>query len=110
MRTQPQITFHGIETSPKLSAIVEEKIAKLEHLSDRITACRVTLGRAKGSGHKGRPFQVGIELDLPGNVIVVNHTHDKHDDHDNPRAAIRDSFQAAQRQLKDHLRKAGDAH
>ncbi|MEJ1992913.1 MAG: HPF/RaiA family ribosome-associated protein [Maritimibacter sp.] len=110
MKTQPQITFHNIDTSPKLSALVEEKIAKLEHLSDRITACRVTLSRAQGSGHKNRPFEVGIELDLPGNVIVVNHKHDKHADHDNPNVAIRDSFNAAQRQLRHHLRKISDVH
>ncbi len=109
MKTQPQITFHGITTSQKLSAVIEQKIAKLEHLSDRITACRVTVARPNG-GHKHSPYQVGIELDLPGSVIVVNHASGSKDAHDNPRAAIRDSFEAARRQLSDHLRKSGGVH
>jgi ribosome-associated translation inhibitor RaiA len=110
MKTQPQITFHGINTSQKLSAVIEQKIAKLEHLSDRITACRVTVARPNGGGHRHSPYQVGIELDLPGNVIVVNHASGSKDAHNNPRAAIRDSFEAARRQLADHLRKSGGVH
>lgn len=109
METKPQITFRGLDTSPNLTSIIEEKISKLEQVFDRITSCRVTVDQRSAKGRKGQLYQVAVELEVPGGVVIVNRKPGDIDAHEDPRVAIRDSFDAARRQLEDHVRKLGDA-
>lgn len=109
MQTSPQITFRGFDTSPNLTSIIEEKIAKLEQVYDRITSCRVTVEHRTAKGQKGHLYQVAVELEVPGGTIVVNRKPGDLGAHEDPRVAIRDSFDAARRQLDEHVRKAGGA-
>lgn len=110
METRPQITFRGLDTSPNLTSIIEEKLAWLERFHDRITSARVTVEEVTAQGRKGHLFQVAVELEVPGGVIIVNRKPGDINAHEDPRVAIRDSFDAARRQLEDHLRKAGGVH
>lgn len=110
METEPQITFRGVDVSPNLVSIIEEKIAKLEHIYDRITSCRVTVERRSSKGHKGQLYQIAVELEVPGGVVIVNNKPGDLGAHEDPRVAIRDSFDAARRQLEDHVRKADGVH
>ena len=107
METAPQITFHGLDRSPALAANIEEKISKLEQTFDRITSCRVTVELRTARGHKGKLYQVAVELEVPGGVVIVNRKPGDLNAHEDPLVAIRDSFDAAQRQLREHVRKMG---
>lgn len=110
MQTNPQITFKGLDTSPNLTSIIEEKIGKLEQVFDRITSCRVTVEQRSAKGHKGQIFQVAVELEVPGGVVIVNRKPGDLNAHEDPRVAIRDSFDAARRQLEAHVRKLDEEH
>ncbi|MDQ2091023.1 HPF/RaiA family ribosome-associated protein [Marimonas arenosa] len=110
METTPQITFHGVDASPNLTSIINEKIAKLDQTYDRITSCRVTVERRTSKGHKGKLYKVAVELEVPGGAIIVNRKPGDLNAHEDPRVAIRDSFDAALRQLRDHQRKVGGVH
>lgn len=102
MQTKPQITFRGLDPSPNLASIIEEKIEKLEQVHDRITSCRVTVELRSAKGRKGKVYQVAVELEIPGDVVIVNRKPGDLGAHEDPRVAIRDSFDAARRQLEDH--------
>ena len=110
METDPQITFHGLDASPAPTALIEERIAKLEQFYDRITSCRVTVELPHRQGRKGHLYEVAIEMEVPGGMVSVNRTPGNIYAHEDARVAIRDSFDAARRQLEDHVRKTGGVH
>lgn len=113
MQVPLQITFHGIDHSDAVAQRIREKVAKLEQVCDRITSCRVTVEthhRNPSNLHvTGQPFQIRIDLTLPGGELV--YTRDPKDAHVNEDifVALRDAFQAIERQLKEFLaRQRGD--
>lgn len=101
METQLQITFHNMDPSPALENVIRERVAKLEQFYDRITGCRIIFDAPHQHKNHGKLYQVRIDITLPdGAEVVVNRTHDKNASHTDPNIAIRDSFSAAERQLK----------
>ncbi|WP_165978834.1 HPF/RaiA family ribosome-associated protein [Antarcticimicrobium luteum] len=103
METTPQITFRGLEARPEITEMIEEKIAKLEEVSNRITSARVTVELRSGKGHKGHLYQVAVELEVPAGTVIVNHKPGDLGAHEDLRVAVRDSFNAARRQLREHM-------
>lgn len=108
METTPQITFRGLEARPDITKIIEEKLAKLEEVSDRITSARVTVEMRSGKGNKGQLYQVAVELEVPGGTVIVNHKPGDLGAHEDLRVAVRDSFNAARRQLREHGERLDD--
>jgi ribosomal subunit interface protein len=101
MKLPLQLVFRDIASSPALEAEVHKRAMKLERFEDRITSCRVTLGTAGRHKHQGKLYQVHVDLTVPGFEIVVDGRHENEDMH----IAIRDAFDAATRQLEDHIRR-----
>ncbi len=97
-----EITIRDIENTEAIDAKIRKKTEKLEQLYDRITYCRVVVESPQKNKHQGKEFQVNIELDVPGKVLVVNNNSHRNED---LYVAIRDSFNAMKRQLEDHVRK-----
>jgi ribosome-associated translation inhibitor RaiA len=95
MDTPLQVTFRGLAHSPALEERIRERAARLQSLSDRITTLRVTLERRHRHQRQGREYNVRIDLRVPQREIVVNHDHDE-----DLQVALRDAFDAAERQLK----------
>ena len=105
MQTEPQITFRGLDSSPALTAHVREKLDWLERFNDRITSARVTIEKTTRRGHKGHLFHVAVELEVPGGAVIVNRKPGDENAHEDVLVAVRDSFEAARRQVEDHSRK-----
>lgn len=97
MKTPLQITFRDIEHSDALEAHIREKVDKLETFFDPIVSCRVVVEMPHQHKHQGKPFNVRIDVGVPGKEIVVNR-----DQHEDAYVALRDGFEAAKRQLKDY--------
>ena len=88
-----------------MEARIREKVEKLETYYDHLTSCRVMVEAPERRHHKGNLYHVRVELGVPGKELVVSrHPKDKHA-HEDVYVAIRDSFDAARRQLEDHARK-----
>lgn len=106
METQLEIVFEGMDTSDAVRTRVEKEVQKLERVFDRITACRVVV-EAPGHGkHKGGLFNCRIHMLLPGGAeVAVNRNHSRDHAHEDVYVAVRDSFNAAKRQLQDVVRK-----
>lgn len=110
MQVAPQITYRGVDAAPHVDAKIHERIGKLEEFHDRITSCRVTVEAPHVQGRKGEIYKIGIDIQVPGGDIIVNRERGKNHAHEDILVAIRDAFNAAQRQLEDHVRKTGGVH
>jgi ribosome-associated translation inhibitor RaiA len=128
-----QITFRNMPPSETVEKNIREKTAKLESFYDRLTSCRVTIEAPHRHHHKGKAYEVRIDLTVPGGEIVINHaptrlsalklsevsgsekelseTHEpsKHAAHADVYVAIRDAFNAAGRKLQDYARRQSGA-
>lgn len=108
MKLPLEITFRNVDRSPEIEERIRHKAAKLDRFFDRITGCRVVVEAPHKHHNKGNTFHVRIELSVPGDEIVVNRDPQDHD-HDTLQVALRDAFQAAQRQLQAYSRKRNAA-
>ncbi|HTZ77970.1 MAG TPA: HPF/RaiA family ribosome-associated protein [Stellaceae bacterium] len=104
MQLPLQITFRNIDTSEAVEAKIRERAAELDQFYDRITGCRVTIEAATRKRHKGRLYNVRVDLKVPSREIVINHSSDDDHSHEDIYVAVRDAFDAARRQLQDHVR------
>ncbi len=95
-----QVLFNGIKRSEAVEEHVREKVAKLEHLHPIITGCRVTIAMPHNHQQQGRRFDVRIDLSVRGKDLVVNREPGDEDMY----VTLRDAFDAARRQLDDHVR------
>jgi cold shock CspA family protein/ribosome-associated translation inhibitor RaiA len=124
-----QITFRNMPASAAIEANLREKAAKLESLYDKIMSCRVIVEAPHRHHHKGKAYQVRIDLTVPGGELVINrapkrlnpaklklpevsdkdltesHEPSRHGAHEDVYVAIRDAFDAAGRKLQDFGRR-----
>ena len=105
MQIPLQITFHNMESSDAIEAKIREKADKLERFADQIMRCRVVVEAPHKHHHKGKLYRVKIDMTLPGDEIVVSHDPGDDQAHEDVYVAIRDTFDAARRQLEDFVRR-----
>ena len=105
MQIEPQIRFRGMEPSPSVEEVVRERIERLARFHDRITSCSVVIEAPHRHGRKGKLYQVHVDVTVPGAEIVTGKGEDLNHAHEDVYVAIRDSFDAAQRQIEDVVRK-----
>ena len=105
METPLQITFRDIAQSDAVEARIREKAAKLERHYKRIMSCSVVVEATNRRGHKGRIFDIHIDLRVPGGELVVSRQPGANHAHEDIYVAIRDAFRAAERQLEDYARR-----
>lgn len=111
MQIPLQITFHGIDHSDAVEERVREKVAKLEQFCDRITSCRVAIETHHQRNtapvhHKGTPFHIRIDVTVPGSELVVKRDPKDSHEHEDVYVALRDAFQAMERQVKEYVARA----
>ena len=70
--TSLNIVFHNMKPSPALAADIRKRIAKLEKLYGRLTACRVSVEALHRQHRTGNVLEVHIEIDVPGQNIIVS--------------------------------------
>lgn len=74
MQVPLEIAFHNIEGPPWAERMIRTKVAKLERIYQRLTACRVRVDRR---GNARMPPVVRIELGIPGRPdLVISHEPD----------------------------------
>ncbi|MGE0598579.1 MAG: BCAM0308 family protein [Dehalococcoidia bacterium] len=95
-----EVMTRDIHLTPDLQSYLDERIARLPEFYDRIISSRVIVGGETRHHREGGPFSVHIHIDVPQRVISV--TRQKRA---NLHVAIREAFDAAQRQLQDLARK-----
>lgn len=100
MSNEFQILFHNIDQSDAIIDNVNKRISKLKRYTNDIIGGRVVLDSPHNNQTKGKVYSVAVELHTPNKEVVVKQDqHDKHS-HEDLYVAIRDAFNAAERQLK----------
>lgn len=101
MMVPPEISYRNMSSNPDLEADIRRHIGKLEELFDRITSCKVVVEAPDKALPTSEPFHCKIYLAIPEHDIVVDRDPGDITTHrGDVNAAINDSFQAAERQLK----------
>jgi ribosomal subunit interface protein len=97
-----QITWRDIPQSDAVESVIREKADKLDKFFDKIISCRVLVESSHKRHHHGNLYRIRIELEVPGGqVVVTRDAGDKHA-HEDIYVTLRDSFNAARRQLQDY--------
>jgi cold shock CspA family protein len=104
MQTQPQVSFDDIPIDEAVRDAAFRHIDELGSTYDRITGCHVVVAQPHRHHREGRLYSVRVDLIVPGAEIVVNRNHPVDHAHEDVFVALRDSFNAARRQLEDHVR------
>ncbi len=104
MQTPLRITFRHMEPSATLEARVHEHMARIERFHGRITGCHVVVEAPPAHRHKGAPFDVKIDLTVPGRENSVRSELAAHEAHMDVYVALRDAFDSMRRRLQDAIR------
>jgi len=104
MQMPMQITFRNMEPSEAVKARVRERAEKLDRYHPRIMGCHVVVESPHRHHHQGKVFHVRIDVTVPQTEIVVNREPEEDHAHEDVFVAIRDAFDAMQRQLQDCAR------
>ncbi|MEW6602979.1 MAG: HPF/RaiA family ribosome-associated protein, partial [Nitrospirota bacterium] len=93
-----------LDLSKALEFEIRKRAEKLVKFYSRITRCKVVLESPHRHRQQGKRYHVQIVMSVPGAELVV-----KRNPHEDLHVAIRDSFDAARRQLEDYSkRRRGD--
>ena len=105
MQIPLKINFRHMDPSDALEAKIREKAQKLEQFAEHIMSCRVTIDLDHKHHQQGKLYSVKLDITVPGKEIVIDRHPDKHHAHEDVYVAMRDTFDAARRQLEDYVRK-----
>jgi cold shock CspA family protein/ribosome-associated translation inhibitor RaiA len=95
-----EITAHHFTLDDVLESMIRERAESLEKFYPRLIRCHVTI-EGPGNHHRtGGPYDVHIDLSVPGKELVV--TRQTGED---VTLVLRDAFDAARRQLQDFARR-----
>lgn len=95
-----EVVAPNVVVTPETQTLLDRRIEHLTTLFDRIAMIRVAIDAPTEHHQKGGPFQVRVDLEVPGNDIAVTQQQA-----DSLPVAIREAFDAADRQLKAHVEK-----
>jgi ribosome-associated translation inhibitor RaiA len=93
MQIPTEITFHGLDRSEAVEAVVERWVERCRLVNDRLEACEVVLHQPHRHHLRGRPFHVTLRLGVPGRDVAASCVHA------DIYLAVADAFRAARRQL-----------
>jgi ribosomal subunit interface protein len=105
MQTPLEIAFVDTATSPAAEARIRERVTRLERHFGSITSCHVFVAAPHQHHRKGNHFEVRIELRVPGAELAVSNKPGDVNAHEDVYVAIRDSFDAMERQLEEWKRR-----
>lgn len=96
MQIPLEISTRDVTLTPPIEAELRKRAQKLERFYGRITSCRIAVERPTGNHHhEGGPFRVRVDVTVPGSELVADKQAEE------IFAAIRDAFDAAERQVED---------
>jgi ribosomal subunit interface protein len=100
MQTPVEITWHNTDPMRRVEARINQRMARLEKLFDRIIRCHVVVEAPHHHQRQGNLYEVRLDLGLPGADLSVNRKPGDDNAHVDVMVAVRDAFDAMERQLK----------
>ena len=99
MKLPVQISFHGIDRSEALDALISKEVEGLHKFDADLISCRVAVESEGKHQNQGRECSVRVCLNAPGHEFIMNTKNE--DAH----AAVRQAFDSLTRQVKDNAAK-----
>lgn len=110
MDTPLEISFKGLDKSTAIEAKIAERAARLEKHFDRMTHCRVVVAAPHKHSHKGKTYEIKIDIGIPGAApLIVTHEAPVGQAQEDLKIALRDAFDAADRRLDELVDKKNGA-
>ena len=95
-----ELAFNHVEPSDEIKALVREKVDHLTRFFDGIISCHVHIRAPNQSQQTGGLYDVTVKVRIPGKDLVVHHHQNDQPEREQLKVAVRDAFDAMQRQLK----------
>lgn len=86
----------GFDTSPALEQRISIEHQKLVKMAPQLMRSRVTISKEHRHHHQGCPFEVHVELIMPGSKEIVAARRS----HEDPYVAIKEAYTAMHQQLE----------
>jgi ribosome-associated translation inhibitor RaiA len=105
MQSPLRITFRHMLPPEAIEARTRELVARLERVHQNILGCHVTLDTPAAHRNKGAPFEIKIDIDLPGKTVHVDSARTRHPEDANAYNALHHAFETARRLLDEQAQK-----
>lgn len=106
MNTPLEITFKGLDKSASIETKIREKVAKLEQVFSKITHCRVVVAAPNKHAHKGKSYQIKIDVGIPDHPpLILKHETEVGKAQEDLQIALRDAFDIIKRRLDEVAKK-----
>lgn len=105
MQVPLEIAFRNMEPSEFLERRIRERVDRLHRFFDRIVSCHVAVEVPHRSQHNALTYHVRIEVSVPEKLLVVSRDPGDIVEHFDAYIAVRDAFDAMERQLEGHSQK-----
>ena len=100
MQTPTEITWHNLDPVPRIEKRINDRVKRLERFFGRITRCHVVVKAPHQRRRQGNQYEVRVEVTTPGGELSVNRRPGDDQAHFDLQVAIRDAFDAMERQLQ----------
>lgn len=100
-----EIAWHNTEPSEGLEARIRDRVGKMHRYFSHITSVHVVVEVPHRSQANKLGFRVRVEARVPGTELVASKSPDDSGDYFDPYLAVRDTFDAMDRQLENFSQK-----
>lgn len=97
MKIPLDISARDVVVNGETEELIRDKASKLDRIYDQIIGCRVKIDKPHRSQRSGMTYNVSVDITVPGGELIVKRESDQ-----GLRAAVVNSFETAQRRLKDY--------
>lgn len=104
MKIPTQITFRDLAHSDVVESKITEAAEKLDRMFAEIMSCRVVVDLTNRRRRRGNLYQIHIDVSVPGAELYVGREPGDRDAHKDVFVAIRDAFNAMERQLQEYAK------
>lgn len=105
MQKPLEVSYRNLEGSPAIEQHIHARVQHLERLAPNLIGCKVMIEAPHRQHHQGKIYHVRVQVTLPGHEVVASRDPAEHHAHEDLYVALRDAFDAAERQVQDVLRR-----
>jgi len=100
MQTPVEITWHNMDPIPHVAKRIDERVERLEQFFGRIIRCHVVVEAPHQRRRQGNQYEVRVDVTTPSGDLSINRKPGDDQAHFDLLVAIRDAFDAMERQLR----------
>lgn len=102
MQIPLDLKFKGMAHDPSIEDVVEEKLAKLEQVCNRVVSCHVGIEQINNKQQRGHSYRIRIDVKFPPHhdIVVIREPLKGDFNHEPLASIVREAFIATRRQVE----------